>query len=232
MTGTSVQAQCRAYRRACLEEILPLEKGKGWDGVDTVKANLRGWRTAAFDDLQFLHHRPIGARERSRIAAWRQEGRAAHYMGYRPSYLLARALFRCPRDPAALLMIAGFASASLARNPRCDDASVHAFLRRQQAPWRLPLRAAEAVGLRARRQADCLDVLLVADPGGHLVELLALQEVWSRFKRAWVTVEGADISLLRGEEVFLASGPTQRSVRKLVRNALIATSLSAGCVRR
>ena len=31
--------RCRAYRRACLEQISPLEEHMGWDGIDVLKAD-------------------------------------------------------------------------------------------------------------------------------------------------------------------------------------------------
>lgn len=69
-------------------------------------------------------------------------------------------------------------------------------------------------------------LLLVADPGGHLFELAGLRDVWSRFSRAWVTVEASDVdTLLAGEHVLLAHGPTRRSFRNLVRNTVMAVRI-------
>jgi len=69
-------------------------------------------------------------------------------------------------------------------------------------------------------------LLLVADPGGHLFELAGLREVWSRFSRAWVTVRASDVdTLLAGERVLFAHGPTRRSFRNLVRNTIVAVRI-------
>ena len=57
VTGTTVWGASRAYRWECLQEILPLEERVGWDGLDEFKANARGWRTTAFEELPFRHHR-------------------------------------------------------------------------------------------------------------------------------------------------------------------------------
>ena len=70
VVGPSVEAQCRAYRRACLTAVLPLDKHRGWDGVDVVQAELLGWGTLVAGDLGFRHHRAIGARDGSRLRAW------------------------------------------------------------------------------------------------------------------------------------------------------------------
>jgi poly-beta-1,6-N-acetyl-D-glucosamine synthase len=139
----------RAYRRACLDAVTPLEPRVGWDGIDEVKANARGWRTKTLVDLAFRHHRPEAARDGTSRAAWSEQGRHAHYLRYRPSYLVVRALFRAAHDPAALAMVAGYVAAAWRREPVCDDAAAVAYLRRQQTLRALPSRVREALGLRA-----------------------------------------------------------------------------------
>jgi poly-beta-1,6-N-acetyl-D-glucosamine synthase len=220
------QAQCRAYRRACLDSILPFEKYWGWDGVDELKARLLGWRTAVVDGVAFRHGRKVGARERSRGIAWWQAGLGAYYMGYRPYYLVLRALFRSRSDPAAIALIAGFFTAALTSGRRCPDPEVRAYLRRQQAPGQLRARVRETSGGKSPRQRSKVGgLMLVADPGGHLSELLALREVWERFERCWIVIDDVDTAALSGESLFIAHGPTQRSVWKLARNSLLAFRL-------
>ena len=98
VTGTTVWGASRAYRWECLQELLPLEERVAWDGVDEFKANARGWRTTAFEDLPFRHHRREGERDGSAWRARRNQGDAAYYLGYRPWYLVLRALVeRSPR---------------------------------------------------------------------------------------------------------------------------------------
>jgi len=149
VTGTTVWGACRAYRSSCLRELQPLEVRMGWDGIDEAKANVRGWRTRTFTDLPFRHHRVEGERDGSAVRARLAQGRAARYMGYRPWYLALRALHHARREPAALAMIGGFAAAIVARDPRCADPLVRAYVRRQQRFGSLPLRLREAWGRRA-----------------------------------------------------------------------------------
>jgi UDP-N-acetylglucosamine:LPS N-acetylglucosamine transferase len=67
------------------------------------------------------------------------------------------------------------------------------------------------------------DVLLVCSCGGHLLQLVALEACWTEFTRAWVTFDKSDSrSLLAGERVFYAHGPTNRSVKNLLRNLVAA----------
>jgi UDP-N-acetylglucosamine:LPS N-acetylglucosamine transferase len=65
--------------------------------------------------------------------------------------------------------------------------------------------------------------LLVGSSGGHLAQLLALRALWPAERRVWVTFDTPDaVSLLRDEQVFWAHHPTTRSLRKLIRNTLLA----------
>jgi beta-1,4-N-acetylglucosaminyltransferase len=67
------------------------------------------------------------------------------------------------------------------------------------------------------------DVLLVCSCGGHLLQLLALRASWQGFTRAWVTFDKSDArSLLAEERVFFAHGPTNRSIKNLLRNVVVA----------
>jgi beta-1,4-N-acetylglucosaminyltransferase len=80
----------------------------------------------------------------------------------------------------------------------------------------------------AARLTDRVDVLLVCSTGGHLLQLLALREVWEATPHAWVTFDKTDArTLLRDEQVVYAFGPTNRSfgllaIRNTVRNLVLA----------
>ncbi len=150
VTGTTVWGASRAYRSECLEEVMPLEHRMGWDGVDEFRANARGWKTRTFKELPFHHHRREGERDGARHRARLAQGHAARFLGYRPWYLVLRAVWQARREPAALAMIWGYTQAAVNREPQCADAAARRYLRRQQSLRRLPSRAAEAVGRRRR----------------------------------------------------------------------------------
>lgn len=70
------------------------------------------------------------------------------------------------------------------------------------------------------------DLLLVCSTGGHLLQLVALREVWQDFPHAWVTFDKSDArSLLAGERVVYAHGPTNRNLPNLLRNLGLAVRL-------
>lgn len=149
VTGDRVRGASRAYRWACLQDVLPFENRAGWDGIDEARAAARGWRTRSFAHLRFYHHRTEAARDESRRRRLFETGRSNWYSGYRPSYVLVRSLFKARKEPAAVALFAGYLVAAIRREPRCEDRSAREFLRRQQALRRLPLRAREALGRRA-----------------------------------------------------------------------------------
>jgi glycosyltransferase involved in cell wall biosynthesis len=144
-TGDNVWGAARMYRRECLEDVLPLEERMGWDGIDVIKANVCGWRTAALLDLPFRHHRPEAVRDNAPRSAWVAQGRAAYYMGYRFSYLLARTLYRIRDDRSAASMVTGYLAGMVQREDRVAP-SVRSHVRRQQRWRHLPVRAREALG--------------------------------------------------------------------------------------
>jgi glycosyltransferase involved in cell wall biosynthesis len=144
-TRDHVWGASRAYRWQCLQQLLPLEERQGWDEIDSIKAQIRGWRAATLPEVPFRHHRPEGERDGAR-RRWADQGDTAHYMGYRFSYLLARTLFRARREPAALAMLGGYTRAAVRRRPRCADPAVRRHLRAEQGLGSLPLRLREALG--------------------------------------------------------------------------------------
>jgi UDP-N-acetylglucosamine:LPS N-acetylglucosamine transferase len=73
------------------------------------------------------------------------------------------------------------------------------------------------------RREQSIDVLLVCSTGGHLLQLVALREAFDEFARAWVTFDKSDArSLLSDERVYYAYGPTNRNVKNLLRNLVLA----------
>jgi len=66
-------------------------------------------------------------------------------------------------------------------------------------------------------------ILLVTSPGGHLMQMLALEPAWRDLDRTWVTLSSADVPYqLDGEEVVIARGPTSRNLPNFARNLVVA----------
>ena len=107
---TRLGRHARLPRATASPDVMALEPCMGWDGLDEIRVQLRGMRTQTFVDLPFRHHRPEGGRELTSLHQGEALGRASWYMGYRPSYLALRALYRARREPAALAMLWGYAA--------------------------------------------------------------------------------------------------------------------------
>jgi poly-beta-1,6-N-acetyl-D-glucosamine synthase len=145
MTEGHVRGAARVWRRECFDQVRPLQPRLGWDGIDELDANVHGWRTVSFSDMPILHHRKHGARDGA-ARAWIQEGEIAHFLAYRPTYLVVRALHHARREPVAVAMIWGYVAASLRRQPRYHDRAVRQHLRQRQR-WRdLPRRRRDVAG--------------------------------------------------------------------------------------
>ena len=69
-------------------------------------------------------------------------------------------------------------------------------------------------------------ILVVCSSGGHLAQLVSMQEAFRGRHLRWVTFPTADaLSVLAGEDVVHAHHPTTRNVPNLVRNAWLAVRL-------
>jgi hypothetical protein len=132
LLGDHCWGPTRCYRRECLDVVLPLDDGGGFASIDETKAQLAGFRTQTLRHLPFRHHRIEGTGEGTTWQAWRAQGTAAHYTGYRPSYVLARCAYRIRSHPAALALVVGYLDAVARRRPKYPDPRVRAALRERQ----------------------------------------------------------------------------------------------------
>jgi glycosyltransferase involved in cell wall biosynthesis len=151
VTSPNLRGAALTFRRECLAELSPLEGRMGWDGISTVRACLRGWKTAQLADIAYYHHRNTGARDKSRFSSWASEGDSSYYMWYRPSYLFLRSLFLMATipDPSAGGLVWGYARSAARRAPRHSEPGFRDFMREQQGIRSLGERRREALGQRA-----------------------------------------------------------------------------------
>jgi glycosyltransferase involved in cell wall biosynthesis len=146
VTGSGVRGAVRAYRWACLEQLLPLPERTGWDTIDELQAATHGWKTETLEELRFDHHRRVGARDGAPSKRWLAKGEAAYYLGYSPVYLSLRAVYRARRDGdlAALAMVWGYVRSGLRRERRHPDRAARSYLRREQRLRNIRARLREA----------------------------------------------------------------------------------------
>lgn len=69
-------------------------------------------------------------------------------------------------------------------------------------------------------------ILLVATPGGHLMQMLALKPAWEDFEHEWVTLSAADTRyLLADENVTYGYAPAARNIPNFFRNLRLAWTM-------
>lgn len=68
-----------------------------------------------------------------------------------------------------------------------------------------------------------LKVCLVSSSGGHLTHLYMLKPFWQDQERFWVTFDKEDArSILEGEKVYSCYYPTNRNIKNLLKNTVLA----------
>ena len=129
-----VRGATKIYRRACWEEIGGLWRGPGWDTIDEMKANMLGWSTRTFPNIEAFHHRTTGGAE----GGWRdnvKNGAGSYIAGYHPLYVLFRCIRRARLRPyviGSLGMLYGYQKAYRERAPRIEDPRLVNYVRQQQ----------------------------------------------------------------------------------------------------
>lgn len=68
-----------------------------------------------------------------------------------------------------------------------------------------------------------MKVCLVGSSGGHLAHLYMLEPFWSKKERIWVTFDKEDArSMLQDEKMYRCYYPTNRNIKNLIRNTILA----------
>jgi biofilm PGA synthesis N-glycosyltransferase PgaC len=130
-----VRGATKIYRRPCWDAIGGLIQATGWDTMDELKANMLGWKTFTFPEIQLIHHRETGGAD-GRWRNWFKNGRANYIVGYHPLFMLGKCLkrvFRRPYGIASLALWCGFMTGYFSRvRGRIADRDVIRYLRSEQ----------------------------------------------------------------------------------------------------
>jgi glycosyltransferase involved in cell wall biosynthesis len=129
-----VRGATKIYRAQCWQEIGRLLRAPGWDTLDEVKANMLGWTTRTFREIQAVHHRPEGGA----YGTWPnfvKNGLANYMAGYHPLFMFLKCIRRLVEQPYLIESAAlwfGFMQGYLKRIPQVDDKPLIRYFRRQQ----------------------------------------------------------------------------------------------------
>jgi glycosyltransferase involved in cell wall biosynthesis len=125
------------YRTACFQQIGGFVRELMWDGIDTHRSRMLGWKAASWDDesLRFIHLRPMGTSHKSWLTGRTRHGRGQYYMGTSPGYMFVSALNRALHPPVVLgglAMLWGYFKAMATGGKRYDDLAFRRFVRAYQ----------------------------------------------------------------------------------------------------
>ena len=129
-----VRGATKIYRRACWDAMGGLKLTPGWDTLDEVKANMLGWKTRTFPDIQAFQRRATGSID----GAWRdcvKNGRAGYVCGYHPLFMFFKCLRKAIEPPfliASLGLCFGYITGYLGRTAQINDPALISYLRTQQ----------------------------------------------------------------------------------------------------
>ncbi len=131
---------CKVFRVRCFEEIGGFVASRGWDTVDEIRAQTRGWRTRHFADLTFDHLRPEGS-SRGNLYTSRMHGEVYYLTGGSLGFFLLKVAHRIiagqPPVLAGIMLLAGYLKPLFLRRERLVNGEERTFYRRalRQRMW-------------------------------------------------------------------------------------------------
>jgi poly-beta-1,6-N-acetyl-D-glucosamine synthase len=129
-----VRGATKIYRRPCWQQIGSLVPAPGWDTLDEVKANMLGWNTCTFPDINIIHHRLAGAA----YGTWNdriKNGLANYVAGYHPLFMFLKCIKRMVERPYLIGgcgLLFGFLKGYVNRIPQVEDKDLIRYFRGQQ----------------------------------------------------------------------------------------------------
>lgn len=129
-----VRGATKIYRKACWDAIGKLIQAPGWDTLDEIKANMLGWKTLSFQDINLVHHRFTG-QAYGTWKNWVKNGTANYISGYHPLFMSIKCLKRIFQKPYVLGSVGlfyGFVKGYVKKIPQVEDTELINYIRQQQ----------------------------------------------------------------------------------------------------
>lgn len=129
-----VRGATKIYKWECWQDVGGLIQAPGWDTLDEVKANMKGWATQTLAGINIIHHRPTGAA----YGTWNDRvkaGLANYISGYHPIFMFLKCMRRMLEKPyivGGCALFCGFIKGYLKRIPQVDDKELIRYFRQQQ----------------------------------------------------------------------------------------------------
>jgi len=120
----------KVIRRECFEQINGFIPSRGWDTIDEIRAQMLGWKTRHFGDIEFFHLKPEG----SGIGDLKtnvMHGEIYYLTGGSTLFLILKILQRMalgkPPILSGIAMLAGFLKPLLLGRPKLVNTAEAAF---------------------------------------------------------------------------------------------------------
>lgn len=129
-----VRGATKIYKRQCWDALGGLLEAPGWDTVDEYKANMLGWNTHTFPEIQVEHRRHAGGAQGT-WRNWVKNGLANYVAGYHPLFMGCKCAMRAAQKPyliGATGLMVGFLGGYLRRVPQVEDRQLIEYVRDQQ----------------------------------------------------------------------------------------------------
>jgi hypothetical protein len=151
-----VRGALKLYRRECFQAIGGIQERLGWDGIDQIYAQMRGYRTVAVDHLVARHHRVCGTADGA-LRGWIRFGEAYHVLGFSFLWVFLKSVTCCaqrPRIVSGLAVAYGYARARWRSIPSVEDPEYRRFVRRDERRRLLGAFSACAARVMGRSRPD------------------------------------------------------------------------------
>ena len=129
-----VRGTIKVYRRECWNQIGGLVKHLGWDTMDEIEAQYRGWETKSFKNLKILHHKLTGCN--TGAFKWAiKSGKSDYYCGYHPLFVLVKGIKRIFKKSLFdrwFGILLGYFSSCLKKEEQYGDRKIIEYLRKEQ----------------------------------------------------------------------------------------------------
>ena len=130
----------KIYRKKCFEDINGLRPIPGWDLVDVLSAQMKGWDTKCFMEYRIIHYRQTGFRNKGIANGRFFVGRLQYKFGYSFIYSLLKGIYKLFERPyfiGGIGMILGYLYACLRHETKYFDDEMIKFLRKKHREYLL-----------------------------------------------------------------------------------------------
>lgn len=134
-TDDHVRGPSKVYSRACFDEIGGLPETLGWDTIDELKAQMKGWETRSYKELRILHLRRMSYQHKDWSRGRFKFGKGSYYLGYHPLFIFAKGFYRVFDKPYVIggfAVIMGYFYSMIKAEPQYKEKDVLKFLRKKQ----------------------------------------------------------------------------------------------------